>query len=113
MPLGGAHRWEAAPAHGEVAEFGDHRENRASRLSPRLRRSLERALQWSAGSVDQALASQDATVVEPVAEPETTQSCPFLVVAALARGGEAATPAPVVRTCLHGRLLVSRHEEFL
>ena len=40
--------------------------NRAGRLSPRLRRSLERTLQWSAGSVDQVLAGQDATVVEPV-----------------------------------------------
>ncbi|CDO11488.1 transcriptional regulator [Mycolicibacterium cosmeticum] len=40
--------------------------NRAGRLSPRLRRSLERTLQWSAGSVDEVLAGQDATVLEPV-----------------------------------------------
>ncbi|WP_224153475.1 helix-turn-helix domain-containing protein [Mycobacterium avium] len=40
--------------------------NRAGRLSPRLRRSLERTLQWSAGSVDQVLAGQAASVADSV-----------------------------------------------
>jgi transcriptional regulator with XRE-family HTH domain len=45
--------------------------DRAGRLSPRLRRSLERALQWSAGSVDRVLAGEAATVLN-VATTTTT-----------------------------------------
>lgn len=36
--------------------------NRAGRLSPRLRRTLERALRWQAGSVDAILTGGAATV---------------------------------------------------
>jgi transcriptional regulator with XRE-family HTH domain len=36
--------------------------NRAGRLSPRMRRALERALQWESGSVDAVLEGGSATV---------------------------------------------------
>ena len=39
--------------------------NRANRLSPRLRRSLERTLHWATGSVDAILAGHSPTPVEP------------------------------------------------
>lgn len=40
--------------------------NRANRLSPRLRRSLERSLHWATGSVDDILAGDSPTPAEPV-----------------------------------------------
>jgi transcriptional regulator with XRE-family HTH domain len=40
--------------------------DRAGRLSPRLRRSLERALQWSSGSVDRILAGEAPAVLNVV-----------------------------------------------
>ena len=39
--------------------------NRAGRLSPRLRRSLERVLPWQSGSIDAILAGGTATAAEP------------------------------------------------
>jgi transcriptional regulator with XRE-family HTH domain len=40
--------------------------NRAGRLSPRLRRSLERVLSWQSGSIEAILDGGTATLVEPM-----------------------------------------------
>jgi transcriptional regulator with XRE-family HTH domain len=57
---------------GEVSERGGPsvetlraiENNRAGRLSPRMRRALERVLEWEAGSVDAILAGDVATPVQ-------------------------------------------------
>lgn len=43
--------------------------NRAGRLSPRLRRALERVLQWQSGSVDSILAGDEPTPSAPTPQP--------------------------------------------
>jgi hypothetical protein len=48
--------------------------NRAGRLSPRMRHALERALQWRPGSVDALLAGGTATPIEQ--SPQTPPSVP-------------------------------------
>ncbi|MDV3133354.1 helix-turn-helix domain-containing protein [Mycobacterium sp. 29Ha] len=46
--------------------------NRAGRLSPRMRRALERALEWGAGSIDAVIAGGAATVVQT--KPDTASA---------------------------------------
>jgi len=49
--------------------------NRAGRLSPRMRRALERALEWEPGSVDAILAGDLATPLQAKSsEAEVTRS---------------------------------------
>src|SRR3954451_23689937 len=57
---------------GEVSERGGPsvetqraiENNRAGRLSPRMRRALERVLEWESGSVDAVIAGARATAAE-------------------------------------------------
>lgn len=48
------------------AIMGAIENNRATQLSPRLRRGLDEALQWEAGSVSRVLAGGQATAINPV-----------------------------------------------
>ena len=47
--------------------------NRAGRMTPRLRRALETALNWAPGSIDAILAGGAATSVEPTPTVTTAQ----------------------------------------